>query len=43
MLMTRENITEPDAYARMRSASQRTGQPMRAIAEALMATLSADT
>ena len=41
MLMTSENITEPDAYARMRSASQRTGQPMRAIAEALLATLSA--
>jgi AmiR/NasT family two-component response regulator len=40
MLMTTENITEPDAYARMRSASQRTGQPMRAIAEALLATLS---
>jgi response regulator NasT len=40
MLMTAENITEPDAYARMRSASQRTGQPMRAIAEALLATLS---
>ena len=38
--MTRENISEPDAYARMRSASQRTGQPMRAIAEALLATLS---
>jgi len=40
MLMTAENLTEPDAYARMRSASQRTGQPMRAIAEALLATLS---
>src|SRR6476620_3860111 len=40
MLMTHENINEPDAYARMRSASQRTGQPMRAIAEALLATLS---
>ena len=40
--MTRENISEPDAYARMRAASQRTGQPMRAIAEALLATLSGD-
>jgi AmiR/NasT family two-component response regulator len=38
--MAAENITESDAYARMRSASQRTGQPMRAIAEALLATLS---
>jgi len=42
MLMTHENINEPDAYARMRSASQRTGQPMRAIAEALLATLTSD-
>jgi AmiR/NasT family two-component response regulator len=40
VLMTREEIGEADAYARMRSASQRTGQPMRAIAEALLATLS---
>ncbi len=40
MLMTAENLSEPDAYARLRSASQRTGQPMRAIAEALLATLS---
>jgi response regulator NasT len=42
MLMQTENISEPDAYARMRSASQRTGQPMRAIAEALLATLSGE-
>jgi response regulator NasT len=41
MLMTAEGISEGDAYARMRSASQRTGQPLRAIAEALLATLSA--
>jgi response regulator NasT len=40
MLMQTESISEGDAYARMRSASQRTGQPMRAIAEALLATLS---
>jgi AmiR/NasT family two-component response regulator len=39
MLMQTENLSEQDAYARMRSASQRTGQPMRAIAEALLATL----
>ena len=42
MLMTRENMSEGDAYARMRAASQRTGQPMRAISEALLATLSTD-
>jgi len=43
VLMMREGIGEADAYARMRSASQRTGQPMRAIAEALLATLAEDT
>jgi|SRR4051794_10160311 AmiR/NasT family two-component response regulator len=43
VLMMREGIPEADAYARMRSASQRTGQPMRAIAEALLATLSDET
>jgi AmiR/NasT family two-component response regulator len=42
MLMTHESLSEADAYARMRAASQRTGQPMRAIAEALLATLSTD-
>ena len=42
MLMQTESISEADAYARMRSASQRTGQPMRAIAEALLATLSGE-
>ena len=42
VLMAREGITEEDAYGRIRRASQRTGRPMRAIAEALVATLSGE-
>jgi response regulator NasT len=38
LLMARESISEPEAYARLRRASQRTGKPMRSIAEALIAT-----
>jgi response regulator NasT len=39
VLMTREGVTESEAYARIRVASQRTGKPLREIAEALLATL----
>ena len=39
VLMAREGLSEADAYARLRAASQRTGRSMRAIAEALVATL----
>ena len=39
LLMAREGITEEEAYGRIRRASQRTGRPMRAIAEAVCATL----
>jgi AmiR/NasT family two-component response regulator len=42
LLMAREGITEDDAYGRIRRASQRTGRPMRAIADALVATLSGE-
>ena len=42
MLMAREGLAEDEAYARLRRASQRTGRPMRAIAEALVATLEGD-
>jgi two-component system, response regulator PdtaR len=42
MLMARERITEADAYARIRRASQRTGKPMRTIAEAIIETLDAE-
>ena len=41
--MAREEITEEDAYARIRRASQRTGRPMRVIAEAIVATLEGAT
>jgi response regulator NasT len=39
MLMAREKITEEDAYGRIRRASQKTGKPMRTIAEAVIETL----
>jgi response regulator NasT len=39
MLMAREKITEDEAYSRIRRASQRTGKPMRTIAEAVIETL----
>ncbi|MDX6526575.1 MAG: two-component system, response regulator PdtaR, partial [Gaiellales bacterium] len=42
LLMAKEGITEDDAYSRIRRASQRTGRPMRAIADALVATLSGE-
>jgi two-component system, response regulator PdtaR len=42
LLMAKEGISEDDAYGRIRRASQRTGRPMRAIADALVATLSGD-
>ena len=41
VLMARDGLTEADAYARLRGASQRTGKPMKALAEALIATLDA--
>jgi two-component system, response regulator PdtaR len=42
LLMAKEGITEDDAYGRIRRASQRTGRPMKAIADALVATLSGE-
>jgi response regulator NasT len=39
MLMAREKISEDEAYGRIRRASQRTGKPMRTIAEAVIETL----
>jgi response regulator NasT len=38
LLMKRENLSEADAFARIRKASQVSGRPMRIIAEALIAT-----
>jgi two-component system, response regulator PdtaR len=39
ILMVRENLSEEEAFARLRSASQRSGRPMKLIAEAVSATL----
>jgi len=38
LLMKREGLTEEDAFARLRKASQLSGRPMRVVAEALIAT-----
>jgi AmiR/NasT family two-component response regulator len=42
LLMTKENLTEDEAFARLRKASQVSGRPLRVIAEAVVATLAAD-
>jgi response regulator NasT len=39
LLMKREGISEEQAFARLRRASQASGQPMKAIAEAIVAAL----
>jgi response regulator NasT len=39
LLMQREGISEQDAFARLRKASQISGKPLRVVAEALIATL----
>lgn len=39
LLMTHHGIPEQEAYARLRTASQNTGKPIRQLAEALIATL----
>jgi AmiR/NasT family two-component response regulator len=38
LLMQREGMTEADAFARLRKASQVSGRPLRVVAEALIAT-----
>ena len=38
LLMEREGLTEQEAFARLRKASQLSGRPMRVVAEALIAT-----
>jgi len=40
LLMEREGLTEQDAFARLRKASQISGRPLKVVAEALIATLS---
>jgi response regulator NasT len=41
ILMAKEGLTEAEAFERLRNASQRSGRPMKLIAEALEATLNA--
>jgi len=43
LLMTKENLSEQDAFARLRRASQASGRPLRVIAEAVVATLEGET
>ena len=40
LLMEKEGLTEEEAFARLRKASQVSGRPLRVIAEAVVATLS---
>ena len=39
LLMERESLTEDEAFARLRKASQISGRPLRVVAEALIASL----
>jgi response regulator NasT len=41
LLMEREGLTENEAFARLRKASQLSGRPLKVVAEALIATLDA--
>jgi two-component system, response regulator PdtaR len=38
LLMEREGLSEPEAFARLRKASQLSGRPMKVVAEAIVAT-----
>jgi two-component system, response regulator PdtaR len=42
LLMERDGLSEQDAFARLRRASQVSGRPMKVVAEALIATYSPD-
>src|SRR6266542_2494054 len=39
LLMTKESLSEDDAFARLRKASQISGRPLKVVAEAVLATL----
>ena len=41
--MEKENLTEQQAFERLRRASQVSGRPLKVIAEAVVATLGGDT
>jgi two-component system, response regulator PdtaR len=43
LLMAKEGLTEEEAFARLRKASQISGRPLRVIAEAVVATLAEPT
>jgi two-component system, response regulator PdtaR len=42
LIMEKENLSEGDAFARLRKASQVSGRPLKVIAEAVVATLGVD-
>jgi response regulator NasT len=42
LLMAKEGLTEEDAFARLRKASQASGRPLKVIAEAVVATLAGE-
>jgi response regulator NasT len=42
LLMTKESLTEEEAFARLRRASQASQRPLKVIAEAVVATLGED-
>ena len=42
LLMQKENLSEQDAFARLRKASQISGKPLKVVADAVIATLSAE-
>src|SRR5437773_7760976 len=42
LLMEKEGLSEQDAFARLRKASQISGRPLKVVAEALIATLGSD-
>jgi Response regulator with putative antiterminator output domain len=42
LIMEKENLSEADAFARLRKASQVSGRPLKVIAEAVVATLGVD-
>jgi len=43
LLMEKEKLSEQDAFARLRKASQSSGRPLKVIAEAVVATLEGET
>ena len=43
LLMAKESLTEEEAFARLRKASQVSGRPLKVVAEAVVATLGTDS